>query len=276
MKHMMQTNITGTADVKANLRHVQSRIAAAAARARRNPADITLVAVTKSGTLEQIGELPQAGCRSFGESRVQQLQSRAADVRSMLEKSGPKLAAPDAAALPGAGVPVQWHMIGHLQTNKASAAVTHSHLIHSVDSLRLIELLGDIGVRRGIQVPILLEINTTDDPNKFGMAPSAAFHMAEEVADVPGLKFMGLMTMARHSKNPADARPAFVRLRELFEDIAARKIGGEYFKHLSMGMSGDFEIAIEEGATIVRVGSALFEPCPAAGDPLPATACRTG
>ncbi len=269
MDRMMQTNLTSAVDVIANLRGVQARIAAAAARVRRDPAAIKLVAVTKSGRVDQIFDLIRAGPRSFGESRVQQLQLRYAEVKAWLERENAASAAGNGYAQAALGeTPIEWHMIGHLQTNKASAAVTYSNLIHSVDSLRLVELLGEIGVRRGIKIPILLEVNTTDDPDKYGMPPMAAFHVAEETANVPGLKFLGLMTMARHADNPEEARPAFVRLRELFEDIAARKTGGPHFKHLSMGMSGDFEVAIEEGATIVRVGSALFAP----GVPAEATA----
>ena len=248
----MQTNMTGSVNIRENLRNIQVRIASAAARAHRDPANVQLIAVTKTGTIEQICDLIRAGQRLFGENRIQQLQTRTTDIKAWLSCGGePGLPDPDA---------IEWHMIGHLQTNKASAAVTHSHLIHSVDSLRLVELLGTIGVRRGVTIPLLLEVNTTEDPDKYGLPPMAAFHLAEEVAGVPGLQFRGLMTMARYSENPEDARPAFVRLRELFEDIAARKLGGPHFKELSMGMSGDFTVAVEEGATMVRVGSALFAP----------------
>ncbi len=262
MDRMMQTNLAGGVDVSANLRSIQARISAAAARVRRDPTGIKLVAVTKSGRLDQIYDLIRAGHRSFGESRVQQLQVRATEVKAWLERPAEDSSTSNYGGSHAAlsESPVEWHMIGHLQTNKAAAAVTYSNLIHSADSLRLVELLGEIGVRRGIRVPILLEVNTTDDPAKYGMPPMAAFHVAEETANVPGLKFMGLMTMARHSDNPEEARPAFVRLRELFEDIAARKTGGPHFTQLSMGMSGDFEVAVEEGATIVRVGAALFAP----------------
>ena len=262
MDRMMQTGLTSAVDVSANLRGIQARISAAATRARRDPAGIQLVAVTKSGRVDQIYDLIRAGHRGFGESRVQQLQIRATEVKAWLERPAEESSPSSNGIRPAAlsESPIEWHMIGHLQTNKAAAAVTYSNLIHSVDSLRLVELLGEIGVRRGIRVPILLEVNTTDDPDKYGMPPMAAFHVAEETANVPGLKFMGLMTMARHTDNPEEARPAFVRLRELFEDIAARKTGGPHFKQLSMGMSGDFEVAVEEGSTIVRIGSALFAP----------------
>ena len=237
-------------DVTVRLKQVQQRIQAAAARARRDPKDITLVAVSKYAEMEQIQRLITAGQRVFGESRVQHLQSRDQEVRDWLTETladGAEIAAQ-----------IQWHMIGHLQRNKAAMALDICSMIQSVDSLRLAEHLNELGGRREKAVKILMEVNTTGEETKNGVPLPAAIHMAEQFETLAHLQLVGLMTMARQTANPEDARQSFGTLRELFDELRFRDICGPHFQHLSMGMSGDFEIAIEEGSTLVRIGSAIF------------------
>jgi pyridoxal phosphate enzyme (YggS family) len=232
---------------------IQERIARAAAKGRRAAKDITLVAVTKSAAPEGIKQLIETGHREFGESRVLQLQQRAAQIHEWLTRSagkGPKpLPAPEE---------IRWHMIGHLQRNKVKPVLQSCVAIHSVDSLRLAEEIhtGIEKLNRPMQV--YLEVNVSGENSKYGVAVGAAVHLAEQIDTMEGVHLVGLMTMAPYSENPEDARPHFVRLREVFEEVKFRKIGGDRFKHLSMGMSGDFEVAIQEGATVVRIGTALF------------------
>jgi len=252
---------------------VQETIAAAAAKARRSPADVTLIAVTKSASTEQIKQLAEDGHRDFGESRVQQLQQRTAQIDEWLMRQQQRKAEkPNEKNLPPPGG-LRWHMIGHLQRNKVRPVLPLCRgggggIIHSVDSLRLAEEIQDEAARLIAQNPpgnpplaptrILLEVNVAEEGSKFGVAVGAALHLAEQIDTMDDIQLVGLMCMAPFSSNPEHARPVFARLRELFEEIRFRKIGGEKFRHLSMGMSGDYAVAIEEGSTIVRVGTALF------------------
>jgi PLP dependent protein len=266
---------------------VNEAIAAAAAKARRDPREITLIAVTKTATTDQIKQIIDMGHLHLGESRVQQLQQRAAQIDEWLARQQTReLKKP----LPPPGA-IKWHMIGHLQRNKVRAVLPLCQFIHSVDSLRLAEEINEeserlrtegavaaagrktigageasaagpavasppVVARQPIQV--LLEVNVAGEGTKFGVAVGAALHLAEQMDTMEDLQLVGLMCMAPFSSNPEDARPVFVRLREIFEEIRFRKIGGEKFRHLSMGMSGDYQIAIEEGATLVRLGTAIF------------------
>lgn len=234
-------------------REIQDRIAAAAARARRSAKEITLIAVTKSGSMEGIKQLVEAGHRDLGESRVQQLQQRAAQVTEWLSR---QIERGEGTALQPADI--QWHMVGHLQRNKVKPMLQFCRVVHSVDSLRLAEEIHTAVEKLGQPVQVLLEVNVAEESSKYGVAVGAAVHLAEQIDTMEGVQLVGLMAMAPYSTNPEDARPHFARLREIFEEVRFRKIGGERFKHLSMGMSGDFEVAIEEGATMVRIGSALF------------------
>ncbi len=237
-------------DVTVKLKQVQERIRAATSRARRDPGDITLIAVSKYAAMEQIQQLITAGQRHFGESRVQNLQTRHEEVREWLTET-----MADGAEI---NAQLKWHMIGHLQRNKAAGAIAASELIHSVDSLRLAEHLNDLGGRREKAIPILMEVNTSGEASKHGVPIPAAVHMAEQFETLAHLQVVGLMTMARQSANAEEARQCFITLREIFNELRFRRICGPHFKHLSMGMSGDFEIAIEEGSTLVRIGSAIF------------------
>jgi pyridoxal phosphate enzyme (YggS family) len=237
-------------DVCVKLQQVQERIGQAAIRARRNPGDVKLIAVSKYASLEQIQQLIKAGHRDFGESRVQNLQTRTEEINSWLQDSiaeGTQIARQ-----------LRWHFIGHLQRNKAAVAMNACSLIHSVDSLRLAEHINELGHRRDTAIQILMEVNTSGESQKNGVPVPAAIHMAEQFETMAHLQVVGLMTMARQSDNPDDARRSFGTLREIFDELRFRKICGPHFCHLSMGMSGDFEAAIEEGATLVRIGSAIF------------------
>lgn len=234
-------------------KQIKDRIAAAASRSRRAAKDVTLVAVTKSASPETIRQLVEAGHRELAESRVQQLQQRAAQLIEWLTRVSGKTDKP----LPSPD-DIHWHMVGHLQRNKVKPVLPICTAIHSVDSLRLAEEVHAGVEKLGRPMQVFLEVNVSGENSKFGVAVGAAVHLAEQIDSMEGVHLVGLMTMAPYSEKPEDARSHFARLREIFEEVKFRKIGGDRFKHLSMGMSGDFEVAIEEGATIVRIGTALF------------------
>ena len=212
--------------VTENLARVRERIDQACQRAGRNPREITLVAVTKGVGADRVVEAHSLGVSHFGENRVQEAQQKIAALRHL-----------DAA----------WHMVGHLQSNKAKLAVGLFHTIDSVDSLSLAEALSR---RAPVSLPILLEVNVSGEASKFGISPLSLPRAFEEIARLPNLEVRGLMTVAPLVKDLQEVRPLFARLREL-----ARALG---LKALSMGMSDDFEAAVEEGATEVRLGRAIF------------------
>ncbi len=233
------------------LDEVKDRIAAAAAKARRDPAEVTLVAVTKTAGLEQIREMLSLGVADLGENRVQQLAQRAGQLNEFLQRRQ---------AFGEAGMPdkVRWHMIGHLQRNKVKQILPVVNLIHSIDSLRLAEEIDVISEKAARKTPVLLQVNASEEPQKSGVAVGAAVHLAEQIDSMPNLQLVGLMTMAEFEAPEAQVRQTFSRTRELFEEMRWHKMGGANLRHLSMGMSQDFELAIAEGATMVRIGSLLF------------------
>lgn len=254
---------------------VRERIAAAARKSGRDPAAIMLVAVTKHAEPDQIRELMQLGHIDFGENRVQQLTQRAVMIGEWLARQrvmpGASQSRSAADLLPQSSrsvtppPAVRWHMIGHLQRNKARKVVELCRLIHSVDSLRLAEELQLIAAKREDPVEILLQVNCSGEESKFGCAIGAAIHLAEQIETMVQVKVRGLMTMAPLSATPDEARPTFGRCRELFEEIRDSGVVSPAFNILSMGMSHDFEVGIEEGANMVRIGTALFgEPKPGA------------
>jgi pyridoxal phosphate enzyme (YggS family) len=213
---------------------VRARVAEACRRAGRNPAGVTLVGVTKTVSPGVAALVAELGLRDLGESRPQELWKKAE-------------------ALAGA----DWHLIGHFQRNKIDRTVPLVALIHSVDSERLLDALDAFGRKRGAPVPVLLEVNCSGESSKGGVAPADVPALADTLAARSGVEVRGLMTMAAYSDDPQSARPAFARLRALRDELRART--GLALAELSMGMSGDFEIGVEEGATFVRVGSTLFE-----------------
>ena len=223
-----------------NLTRVRERLEAAARRAGRSPAEITLMAVSKTHSAERIREAYEAGQRIFGENRVQEFAEKATAVSS----------------LPGA----EFHLIGHLQTNKAKVAVELFGAIDSLDSLRLAIRLNEAAYRIGKTLPVLIEINVGGEKQKSGIAPCSPEleELLQAVPQLQQLQVRGLMTVPPLTDDAEQTRPYFRMLREIRNDLATRCLPGIAFDVLSMGMSHDFEVAIEEGSTCVRVGTAIF------------------
>jgi PLP dependent protein len=223
-----------------NLNAVQERIAKAAARVGRDPEGVTLVAVTKTMPVERIREAIDAGQRVFGENRVQEAQAK----------------------VEALGREVQWHLIGHLQRNKVKFVCDLFELIESVDSLSLAQDIDARAARHGIVMPILIQVNIGDETTKSGIAAPDTLALVQQVATMPHIALKGLMCVPPIVEVAEHARPYFVELRTLAEQIERERIPNVAMLELSMGMSHDFEVAIEEGATMVRVGSAIFGPRP--------------
>ncbi|PZN06601.1 YggS family pyridoxal phosphate-dependent enzyme [Thermaerobacter sp. FW80] len=217
---------------------VRERIAAAAARAGRDPGAVTLVAVSKSVPVAAMREAYAAGIRHFGENRAQEARDK----------------------FPAFGDDVHWHFVGRLQTNKVKYIVRHCHLLHSLDRVALAQEVDRRASRCGRVLPCLVEVNVAGEATKAGLPPEKVIPFLQQVAGRPGLRVVGLMTVAPRADNPEEVRPVFRRLRQLLEEAAERCRGlpGIEMRHLSMGMTDDFEVAVEEGATIVRIGRAIF------------------
>ena len=253
--------------LRERLDSVKERIAAAATQAGRDPREIALVAVTKHASMDQIRELIGLGHVDLGENRVQQLMQRAAQVDEFLSR---RRQLPESAGTGEHPSQARWHMVGRLQRNKVRKAVELSRLIHGVDSLRLAEEIQSVAVRREQPVEILIQVNVAGEAAKGGVAPAAARHLVDQIDTMVNVRPRGLMCMAPlddgGEASPELARRTFDRCRELFDDIRAAGSGGERFDLLSMGMSGDFEIAIASGANLVRVGSSIFGATPSEAD----------
>lgn len=224
------------ANIKDNLASVNKRIETACAKSGRRVEDITLLAVTKTVPAERIREIMDLGVTSLGENRVQELLSKYDDL-------------PDA----------DWHIIGHLQTNKVKSIVGKVALIHSVDSIRLAEEIGKQSVSRGITTDILLEVNVSGEESKYGMNLDFVDEMVDRCSAIDGINVKGLMTMAPLGAAEDEIRKIFSALFKKYVDISSKKYDNVSMEYLSMGMSNDFDIAIEEGANIVRVGRGLFQ-----------------
>ena len=233
--------------IKANLRRVTDDIAAAADRSRRDPRDVQIVAVTKAADVDDIKTLLELGVVDIGENRVNQLLSRTEDIDAWLARRRKD------------PLPVRWHMVGHLQRNKVRKVLGCTHLVHSVDSLRLAEEIDERAEQSGQVAEILMQVNCAEEPQKYGVAVGAAAALAEQICTLANVHLCGLMTMAPLAAGGEKARPFFTRLRELFDEMRSDKIGGKHFVHLSMGMTQDYVVAVEEGATLLRIGSAIFE-----------------
>jgi len=231
------------------IKHVEQTINSACARAGREPGEVKLVVVTKSATIEAIKQVIRLGMVELGENRVQQLKRVSAEVNELLEGSEGDSSRDRR---------VNWHMIGHLQRNKVSQVLPIASLIHSVDTLRLAEEINNSAAKLNLCPRILLQVNTSEEPQKYGVPVGAATHLAEQIETLPNLNLIGLMTMAPLTRNKDTVRACFTRARELFIEMQGEKIVGPQFTELSMGMSSDYKIAIEEGATILRIGSAIF------------------
>jgi PLP dependent protein len=241
-------------------RKVMDSIADAAVKSGRKPGDVHMVAVTKTASPDQIRQLVELGHADLGENRVQHLQQRVAALDEVLARRRTLGGGSRGTSGGGGDVPqkVRWHMIGHLQRNKVKQVVPLVHLIHSVESLRLAEELHAYAARTDRTIDMLIQVNTSGETSKFGVAAPAVIHLAEQIDSMVHLRLRGLMTMAPQTDNPEDARPTFARTAELFHDIRSAKYGGDDCNILSMGMSSDFAVAIQEGANMVRIGRALF------------------
>ncbi len=225
-----------TTTIADHIEIIRKRMAEAAARAGRNPQSIRLMAVSKTVEPQRIREAIDAGITVLGENYVQEAREK----------------------IPALGHEVQWHMIGHLQTNKAKYVANLFDWIHSVDRL---ELAGELDKRAGQnnrKLNVLVEVNVSGEDSKSGAEPSEVPELVRQISALPNLSIRGLMTMPPYSDDPETSRPYFVALRNLRDTIAAAAIPGVSMDELSMGMTDDFEVAIEEGATIIRVGRAIF------------------
>lgn len=224
--------------IAANLAAVEARIADACARAGRDPAGVTLVAVTKYAEPDWVRELFRLGRLDVGENTPQQLGERAETIE------------PE-------GAPARWHMIGSLQRNKVRKLLPYVDLIHSVDSTKLAAAIDRIAGELGLATRVLLQVNVSGEESKSGLTPDALRASFAEIASLPRLRVEGLTTIAPATDDPETVRPVFAALRALRDELAAAT--GRDRPHLSMGMSGDYEVAVEEGATLVRVGGALYK-----------------
>ncbi|MFK7760327.1 MAG: YggS family pyridoxal phosphate-dependent enzyme [Phycisphaerales bacterium] len=248
---------------------VKERVAQAAKRSGRLPSSVYTVAVTKYSEPEDIRELIELGHRDFGESRVQQLAQRAGVIDEWFEriKALPRTSSDHNQV--DVNDPVRWHMIGHLQRNKARKIADCTRLIHSVDSLRLAEELQIIANKLDRVVDVLVQVNVSGEESKSGLPIAALGAIAEQIDTMINVRVRGLMTMAPITDNPEDSRIHFSRCKEIYDDLVKAGVGEEHFNLLSMGMSGDYEVAIEEGANLVRIGTAIFGPRIVTADPEP-------
>ncbi|MBD5396383.1 MAG: YggS family pyridoxal phosphate-dependent enzyme [Lachnospiraceae bacterium] len=219
-----------------NLRVVRSKIENACSQSERKPEDVTLIAVSKTKPVKMLKEAYDQGCRHFGENKVQEL----IDKYDVL---------PD---------DIKWHMIGHLQRNKVKYIVDKVYMIHSVDSLRLAEEISREALKKNVTVSILIEVNVAGEDTKFGVSPLETEELVRKIAVLPGIAIKGLMTIAPYVDDPEDNRQYFAALKQLSVDISKKNIDNVNMNVLSMGMTGDYAVAIEEGAVFVRVGTGIF------------------
>ena len=231
-----------------NLSSINQRIANAAARSNRTPDSIGLVVVTKGRSVPEMQTVLAAGATDIGENRVQEAQQKYEVVNSFADTS---------AAVP-ADQTCRWHLIGHLQRNKVKTALDMFSLIHSVDSLRLLAEIARRSEERSQQTDVLIQVNTTREVSKHGLEVDDLLGFMEAAQAYPTAHILGLMTMGQLSPSPDVNRLAFALLRSLAEKIEAQKFPGVTMQYLSMGMTNDFEVAIEEGANLVRIGRAIF------------------
>lgn len=229
--------------VAENLARVREQIQAAAQRAGRSLDEITLVAVSKTFPVDAVREAYAAGARDIGENRVEEAVEKIPAVNRSLD-----------------GEPLRWHLIGHLQRRKARDAVVLFDMIQSIDTVRLAETLSRHALEAKRQIPVLVQVNIGNDPQKFGLAPEPRadlWRAAEKITALPGVRVQGLMTIGPLVATPEQARPHFRALRELRDELAQRFPDAQW-RELSMGMTDDYAVAIEEGATLVRIGRAIF------------------
>ena len=219
-----------------NLKDVEARVCAACERSGRKREDVTLIAVSKTKPVPMLQEIYDENIRDFGENKVQELVEKYDELPQ----------------------DIKWHMIGHLQRNKVKYVVGRAALIHSVDSVRLAEAIDQEAEKKGIVMPVLVEVNVASEESKFGVRVEECADFIENIAKMEHISVEGLMTIAPFVENAEDNRKYFAKLRELSVDISAKNIDNVNMRDLSMGMTGDYEVAIEEGATMVRVGTGIF------------------
>lgn len=222
--------------LKENLGNVEKKVNEACAKAGRKREEVTLIAVSKTKPVDMLQEIYDCGIRDFGENKVQEM----CDKIEVL---------PD---------DIKWHMIGHLQTNKVKYIVGKTKLIHSVDSLKLAQEIQKQAVKKDVTVPVLIEVNIAEEESKFGIKKEETIDLVKSIAELDHVKIMGLMTIAPYVENPEDNRLYFRGIKQLSVDINNQNIDNVCMDILSMGMTGDYEVAIEEGATMVRVGTGIF------------------
>lgn len=222
--------------IKENLEKVRENIDLACERAGRSNSEVTLIAVSKTKPVSMLKEAYDAGAREFGENKVQEIMEKYDKLPS----------------------DINWHMIGHLQRNKVKYIIDKVKLIHSVDSFRLAEEISKEAVKHNLNMDILLEVNVAGEESKFGFAVDEVMSEVEKIALLPGITIKGLMTIAPFVQNPEENREVFSKLKKLSVDIADKNIDNVFMKELSMGMTGDYEVAVEEGAAYVRVGTGIF------------------
>tara|TARA_R110002072_G_scaffold158989_2_gene310056 strand:- start:733 stop:1542 length:810 start_codon:yes stop_codon:yes gene_type:complete len=237
---------------------VMGRVAQAAQRSGRSADSVYTIAVTKYAEPEDIRELITLGHRDFGENRVQQLAQRAGVIEEWFDRIRTLPRTSSDIEPINVNDPVRWHMIGHLQRNKVRKIADCTRLIHSIDSLRLAEELQVVANKIDRVIDVLVQVNVSGEESKTGLPIAALGAIAEQIDTMINVRVRGLMTMAPLTDDPEASRPHFARCKEIYDDLVKAGVGEDHFNLLSMGMSGDFEVAIEEGANIVRVGTAIF------------------
>ena len=222
--------------IRDNIADVNNRIDKACERAGRERSEVTLIAVSKTKPVDMLKQAYDTGVRDFGENKVQEIMDKYDKLPS----------------------DIRWHMIGHLQTNKVKYIADKIYMIHSVDSYKLAAEISKYAVKAGRVIPILIEVNVADEESKFGVTFDNAQDLIKQIAPLPGVKVTGLMAIAPYVVNPSENREYFARLKQLSVDITSKNIDNIAMSVLSMGMTGDYEVAIEEGSTYVRVGTGIF------------------
>ena len=222
--------------IKENLEEVEARITRACERSGRERSEVTLISVSKTKPVEMLQEAYDAGSRDFGENKPQEIREK----------------------YPQLPTDIRWHMIGHLQRNKIKYIIDKVCMIHSVDSIRLAEAIDEEAKKHGIVMPVLIEVNVAEEESKFGVHLDEVESLVRQISELSNIQVQGLMTIAPFTENAEDNRIYFRKLRNLYVDIKDKNIDNVNMCNLSMGMTGDYEVAVEEGATMVRVGTDIF------------------
>lgn len=222
--------------IQDNIKYVEERIISACQRVGRDPKEVTLIAVSKTKPVEMIREAIEYGTKDFGENKVQEMCNKIEVIPEQLN----------------------WHLIGHLQTNKVKYIVDKAYLIHSVDSLKLATQINECAKKKNVISNILIEVNVANEDTKFGIKSSECEDLVRQIALLSNVRICGLMTIAPYDITPENNRPYFKELKKLLVDINSKNIDNVSMSVLSMGMTNDYEIAVEEGATLVRIGTGIF------------------